>query len=68
MEAGEPVGDEIVDALILPLVDKAVPEWELIGVTSGPGAPGVRCGEGPGLYTSAPAYAGWIRQATGRHG
>jgi len=26
MEAGEPV-DEIVDALILPLVDKAVPEW-----------------------------------------
>jgi hypothetical protein len=28
MEAGEPVGDEIVDALILPLVDKAVPEWQ----------------------------------------
>ncbi|MEV7359384.1 alpha/beta hydrolase [Kitasatospora sp. NPDC091276] len=27
LEAGEPVGDEIVDALILPLVDKAVPEW-----------------------------------------
>ena len=27
MEAGEPVSDEIVDALILPLVDKAVPEW-----------------------------------------
>jgi hypothetical protein len=27
MEAGEPVGDELVDALILPLVDKAVPEW-----------------------------------------
>lgn len=26
MEAGEPV-DEIVDALVLPLVDKAVPEW-----------------------------------------
>ncbi|KAB2970976.1 alpha/beta hydrolase [Streptomyces sp. SS1-1] len=26
-EAGEPVGDEIIDALILPLVDKAVPEW-----------------------------------------
>ncbi|MGA4856385.1 alpha/beta hydrolase [Streptomyces koyangensis] len=26
-EAGEPVTDEIVDALILPLVDKAVPEW-----------------------------------------
>ncbi|GAA2812153.1 alpha/beta hydrolase [Kitasatospora aburaviensis] len=27
MEAGGPVGDEIVDALVLPLVDKAVPEW-----------------------------------------
>ncbi|MEV0609458.1 alpha/beta hydrolase [Polymorphospora rubra] len=26
LEAGEPVSDEIVDALILPLVDKAVPE------------------------------------------
>ncbi|MGK4585982.1 dienelactone hydrolase family protein [Kitasatospora sp. HPMI-4] len=28
MEAGDPVSDEIVDALILPLVDKAVPEWQ----------------------------------------
>src|SRR5882757_4647518 len=27
LEAGEPVGDEIVDRLILPLVEKAVPEW-----------------------------------------
>lgn len=27
MEAGEPVSDEIVDALVLPLVEKAVPEW-----------------------------------------
>ncbi|GAA5075014.1 dienelactone hydrolase family protein [Streptomyces similanensis] len=26
MRAGEPVGDELVDALVLPLVDKAVPE------------------------------------------
>jgi secreted trypsin-like serine protease len=34
--------------------------WELIGVTSGPGAPNVSCSQGPGLYTSAPAYAGWI--------
>ncbi|GGV40911.1 S1 family peptidase [Streptomyces spectabilis] len=42
--------------------------WELIGVTSGPGAPGVRCSEGPGLYTSAPAYAGWIHRTTGRNG
>lgn len=28
MKAGEPVSDEIVDALILPLVEKAVPEWQ----------------------------------------
>ncbi|MGW3089479.1 alpha/beta hydrolase [Streptomyces sp. NPDC001108] len=27
MRAGEPVGDETIDALILPLVEKAVPEW-----------------------------------------
>ncbi|MFJ5708292.1 MULTISPECIES: hypothetical protein [unclassified Streptomyces] len=27
-EAGEPVGGEIVDALVLPLVEKAVPEWQ----------------------------------------
>ncbi|WP_037850682.1 alpha/beta hydrolase [Streptomyces sp. NRRL S-340] len=27
LEAGEPAGEEIVDALILPLVEKAVPEW-----------------------------------------
>lgn len=27
MEAGEPVGDEVVDALVLPLVERAVPEW-----------------------------------------
>ncbi|CAM5228679.1 serine protease [Streptomyces spiroverticillatus] len=42
--------------------------WELIGVTSGPGAPGVRCSDGPGLYTSAPAYADWIRRAMARNG
>ncbi|TYC66620.1 alpha/beta hydrolase [Streptomyces sp. CB01881] len=28
MEAGGPVGDEIVEALVLPLVDRAVPEWQ----------------------------------------
>ncbi|WP_405925803.1 dienelactone hydrolase family protein [Streptomyces sp. NBC_00035] len=27
LEAGEPVGDDIVDRLVLPLVEKAVPEW-----------------------------------------
>lgn len=34
--------------------------WELIGVTSGPGALHVPCSQGPGLYTSAPAYLNWI--------
>ncbi len=29
LEAGEPVSDEIVDALVLPLVDRAVPEWQV---------------------------------------
>ncbi|MHA4774703.1 alpha/beta hydrolase [Streptomyces sp. MSC1_001] len=28
MEAGEPVGDEIIDTLVLPLVEQAVPEWQ----------------------------------------
>ncbi|MEV6726854.1 serine protease [Streptomyces xanthochromogenes] len=36
--------------------------WELIGVTSGPGAPNVPCSQGPGLYTSAPAYTGWLHK------
>ncbi|MHA4850923.1 alpha/beta hydrolase [Rhodococcus sp. MSC1_016] len=27
LEAGDPVSDEIVDRLVLPLVDKAAPEW-----------------------------------------
>ncbi|MFG2940841.1 alpha/beta hydrolase [Streptomyces sp. NPDC048282] len=27
VQAGEPVSDEIIDALVLPLVDQAVPEW-----------------------------------------
>ncbi|OIJ99872.1 hypothetical protein BIV23_28025 [Streptomyces monashensis] len=26
-KAGEPVGDELIDALVLPLVEKSVPEW-----------------------------------------
>ncbi|MFJ3644182.1 dienelactone hydrolase family protein [Streptomyces sp. NPDC090108] len=28
LEAGEPVDDEIVDRLVLPLVERAVPEWQ----------------------------------------
>ncbi|GLP64895.1 hypothetical protein TUSST3_15150 [Streptomyces sp. TUS-ST3] len=28
MQAGEPVSDDIIDALVLPLVDRATPEWQ----------------------------------------
>ena len=28
LEAGEPVSEEVIDALILPLVDQGVPEWQ----------------------------------------
>ncbi|MCX2182731.1 alpha/beta hydrolase [Streptomyces sp. SKN60] len=28
LAVGEPVGDDIIDAVILPLVDRAVPEWQ----------------------------------------
>ncbi|MCX3062190.1 dienelactone hydrolase family protein [Streptomyces beihaiensis] len=28
MQSGEPVSDEITEAVVLPLVDKAVPEWQ----------------------------------------
>ncbi|MFG2573021.1 dienelactone hydrolase family protein [Streptomyces sp. NPDC048481] len=30
LEAGEPVSDDIVDRLVLPLVDRAVPEWRAL--------------------------------------
>ncbi|MER5349092.1 serine protease [Kitasatospora sp. NPDC002551] len=43
-------------------------QWELVGVTSGPGAPKVPCSEGPGLYTSAPAYANWIEDTMKANG
>ncbi|RSN22048.1 trypsin [Streptomyces sp. WAC 05977] len=41
--------------------------WELIGVTSGPGDDDVPCANGPGLYTSVPAYDGWIQRTIHRH-
>ncbi|MFJ7262944.1 MULTISPECIES: S1 family peptidase [Streptomyces] len=40
--------------------------WELVGVTSGPGAPGVVCSDGPGLYAAVPVYREWIRKTLGR--
>ncbi|MEV4165789.1 S1 family peptidase [Nonomuraea dietziae] len=36
--------------------------WELIGVTSGPGAKSPSCEQGPGLYTNVPAYSAWINK------
>ncbi|WP_336053389.1 S1 family peptidase [Streptomyces sp. CA2R101] len=41
--------------------------WELVGATSGPGAPGVACSDGPGLYSNVPAYADWIRKTIKRN-
>ncbi|MGW6919434.1 S1 family peptidase [Kitasatospora sp. NPDC054939] len=41
--------------------------WELIGTTSGPGARGVACSAGPGLYSDVPAYAHWIRTTVRHH-
>ncbi|GAA2585817.1 S1 family peptidase [Streptomyces tubercidicus] len=41
--------------------------WELIGATSGPGAPGLACSAGPGLYTNVPAYTDWIRKTIKRN-
>lgn len=40
--------------------------WELVGVTSGPGAASPSCAEGPGLYTNVTAYADWIRETVRR--
>ncbi|WP_223144753.1 trypsin-like serine protease [Mycetocola sp. JXN-3] len=36
--------------------------WELIGVTSGPGAKSPSCEKGPGLYTNVTAFHDWISQ------
>ncbi|MFJ8666328.1 S1 family peptidase [Streptomyces sp. NPDC093600] len=43
-------------------------KWELIGVTSGPGVPDMPCTGGPGLYSSAPAYKGWIDKTMRNNG
>ncbi|MFD9422011.1 MULTISPECIES: trypsin-like serine protease [unclassified Streptomyces] len=41
--------------------------WELVGATSGPGAPNVACSDGPGLYSNVPAYADWISKTIKRN-
>ncbi|ACZ88016.1 S1 family peptidase [Streptosporangium roseum] len=41
--------------------------WELIGATSGPGAPSPSCTGGPGLYSSVAAYASWIDKTIGKY-
>ncbi|MFD9591706.1 S1 family peptidase [Kitasatospora sp. NPDC059973] len=42
--------------------------WELVGTTSGDGDTDPTCSTGPGLYTSVPAYADWIRQTIHQNG
>ncbi|MCX4649580.1 MULTISPECIES: trypsin-like serine protease [unclassified Streptomyces] len=41
-------------------------QWELVGVTSGPGAPDLACSDGPGLYSSVPAFSDWIEKTIKR--
>lgn len=41
LEAGEPVGDDVVDRLVLPLVEQAVPEWR-VAVDALLALPGIR--------------------------
>ncbi|MGW7410923.1 S1 family peptidase [Streptomyces sp. NPDC054863] len=41
--------------------------WELVGATSGPGAPGVTCSNGPGLYADVPTYSNWIHKTLKHH-
>jgi hypothetical protein len=49
LAAGEPVDDEIVDRLVLPLVDQAVPEWQSTEKT---------LHAGTGGHTGVPPFAG----------
>ncbi|MBF4997144.1 alpha/beta hydrolase [Nocardia sp. BSTN01] len=65
VQAGEPVDDEIVDRLILPLADKAVPEWQatldallsLPGITGPVGFSGGVIGIGVRLAVVEPRIA-----------
>ncbi|MFB6889845.1 trypsin-like serine protease [Kitasatospora sp. NPDC056327] len=42
--------------------------WELVGATSGDGDGDPTCSTGPGLYSSVPAYADWIRSTIRAYG
>jgi len=72
LAAGQPVSDEIVHRLILPLVDAAVPEWqaaldailplpelsERVGYSGGPIAIGIRLARVEPRITAAGLFAG----------
>jgi hypothetical protein len=72
LSAGEPVADEIVDRLVLPLVDQAVPEWRAaldallqlpeiggpVGYAGGPIAIGVRLAVVEPRISAALLFAG----------
>lgn len=47
-----------------PEVVRANGRWLLLGVTSRPGDDAENCAQGPSIFTSAVAYAGWITQQT----
>ena len=72
LAVGEPVGDEIVDRLVLPLVEKAVPEWQAtldallelpeiggpVGFSGGVIAIGIRLAVSEPRITAAGLFAG----------
>ncbi|MEL7974591.1 alpha/beta hydrolase [Isoptericola sp. F-RaC21] len=79
LSAGEPVPDEVVDRLVLPLVDQAVPEWQAaldallalpeiggpVGVSGGVIAVGVRLAVVEPRLVAAGLFAGsYVPRAT----
>ncbi|MEV7283105.1 serine protease [Streptomyces sp. NPDC093252] len=52
-----------------PQIQRVGGRWQLVGTTSGDGnyATGKKCGDGPGVYTSVPAYKGWISGTIAEH-
>ncbi|MBB3663794.1 secreted trypsin-like serine protease [Prauserella sediminis] len=47
-----------------PQVVRSGERWRLVGVSSRAGNNDPVCGSGPSIYTSAPAYTGWIEETT----
>ncbi|MER6913302.1 serine protease [Streptomyces sp. NPDC000594] len=52
-----------------PQIQRIAGRWQLVGATSGDGNPAVgpECSNGPGVWTSVPAYKDWIAQTIRTH-